>query len=163
SVGGRHGRRRLRAVSRGARGPLLGARGARRVGWAVARLSARAPRSGGRLGNRGAGCSSRARDGGGRGQPARAASRRRGGGGVVGTAIARELSRFELRCTLVEAAADVGAGTSKANTALLHTGFDAEPGTLEAKLVPRGRELLNEYAGQVGIPLELTGALLVAW
>ena len=85
------------------------------------------------------------------------------GGGVVGTAIARELSRFELRCTLVEAAADVGAGTSKANTALLHTGFDAKPGTLEAKLVPRGRELLNEYAGQVGIPLEPTGALLVAW
>ena len=85
------------------------------------------------------------------------------GAGVVGTAIARELSRFELRCTLVEAAADVGAGTSKANTALLHTGFDAKPGTLEARLVPRGRELLTEYAGQVGIPVERTGALLVAW
>ena len=85
------------------------------------------------------------------------------GGGVVGTAIARELSRFELRCTLVEAAADVGAGTSKANTALLHTGFDAEPGTLEARLVPRGRQLLAEYAARVGIPLERTGALLVAW
>jgi glycerol-3-phosphate dehydrogenase len=85
------------------------------------------------------------------------------GGGVVGTAIARELSRFELRCTLVEAAPDVGARTSKANTALLHTGFDAKPGTLEARLVPRGRELLTEYAAKVGIPLERTGALLVAW
>ena len=85
------------------------------------------------------------------------------GGGVVGTAIARELSRFELRCTLVEAAPDVGARTSKANTALLHTGFDATPGTLEARLVPRGRELLTEYAARVGIPLERTGALLVAW
>jgi glycerol-3-phosphate dehydrogenase len=85
------------------------------------------------------------------------------GGGVVGTAIARELSRFELRCTLVEAAPDVGARTSKANTALLHTGFDAKPGTLEARLVPRGRELLVEYAARVGIPLERTGALLVAW
>jgi len=85
------------------------------------------------------------------------------GGGVVGTAIARELSRFELRCMLVEAAADVGARTSKANTALLHTGFDATPGTLEARLVPRGHGLLTEYAARVGIPLERTGALLVAW
>src|ERR687896_579883 len=85
------------------------------------------------------------------------------GGGVVGCAIARELSRFELRLTLLEAAPDVGAGTSKANTALLHTGFDAKPGTLEARLVPRGCELLAEYAARVGIPLERTGALLVAW
>jgi len=85
------------------------------------------------------------------------------GAGVVGTAIARELSRFELRCTLVEAGVDVGAGTSKANTALLHTGFDAKPGTLEAKLVRRGYELLSRYAATVGIPLQRTGALLVAW
>jgi glycerol-3-phosphate dehydrogenase len=85
------------------------------------------------------------------------------GAGVVGSAIARELTRFDLEVTLLEAAADVGAGTSKANTALLHTGFDAKPGTLEARLVPRGWELLGEYAAQVGIPLEPTGALLVAW
>jgi glycerol-3-phosphate dehydrogenase len=85
------------------------------------------------------------------------------GAGVVGAAIARELTRFELRCTLVEAGPDVGAGTSKANTALLHTGFDAKPGTLEARLVRRGYELLSEYAGEVGIPFERTGALLVAW
>jgi glycerol-3-phosphate dehydrogenase len=85
------------------------------------------------------------------------------GAGVVGSAIARELSRFELRCTLVEAGPDVGAGTSKANTALLHTGFDATPGTLEARLVRRGHELLSSYAAEVGIPLTRTGALLVAW
>jgi glycerol-3-phosphate dehydrogenase len=85
------------------------------------------------------------------------------GAGVVGAAIARELSRFELRCTMVEAGPDVGAGTSKANTALLHTGFDAKPGTLEARLVRRGHELLSEYAPRVGIPLEPVGALLVAW
>src|SRR5687767_15262780 len=85
------------------------------------------------------------------------------GGGVVGCAIARELSRFDLRLTLLEAGADVGAGTSKANTALLHTGFDAKPGTLEARLVARGYELLGDYAGRVGIPVERTGALLVAW
>jgi glycerol-3-phosphate dehydrogenase len=85
------------------------------------------------------------------------------GAGVVGAAIARELCRYELRCTLVEAGPDVGAGTSKANTALLHTGFDAKPGTLESRLVRRGHELLTGYAPRVGIPLERTGALLVAW
>jgi glycerol-3-phosphate dehydrogenase len=85
------------------------------------------------------------------------------GAGVVGSAIARELTRFDLDVTLLEAGPDVGAGTSKANTALLHTGFDAKPGTLEARLVPRGCELLAAYASRVGIPLERTGALLVAW
>ena len=85
------------------------------------------------------------------------------GGGVVGCAIARELTRFRLRVTLLEAGPDVGAGTSKANTALLHTGFDAKPGTLEARLVARGYELLGAYAERVGIPVERTGALLVAW
>ena len=85
------------------------------------------------------------------------------GAGVVGAAIARELARLDLRVTLLEAGPDVGAGTSKANTALLHTGFDAKPGTLEARLVARGYELLSHYAPRVGIPVERTGALLVAW
>jgi glycerol-3-phosphate dehydrogenase len=85
------------------------------------------------------------------------------GAGVVGSAIARELARYDLDVTLVEAGPDVGAGISKANTALLHTGFDAKPGTLEARLVPRGYELLAGYAARAGIPLERTGALLVAW
>ena len=85
------------------------------------------------------------------------------GAGVVGGAIARELARLDLRVTLLEAGRDVGAGTSKANTALLHTGFDAKPDTLEARLVARGCDLLREYAPRVGIPLEQPGALLVAW
>src|SRR5215204_959128 len=85
------------------------------------------------------------------------------GAGVVGCAVARELSQFDLRVTLLEAGPDVGAGTSKANTALLHTGFDAKPGTLEARLVARGYELLSKYALGAGIPVERVGALLVAW
>src|SRR3954454_14380775 len=85
------------------------------------------------------------------------------GAGVVGAAIARELTRYRLDVTLLEAGPDVGAGTSKANTALLHTGFDAKPGTLEAGLVRRGFELLGAYAARVGIPVERTCALLVAW
>jgi glycerol-3-phosphate dehydrogenase len=85
------------------------------------------------------------------------------GAGVVGAAVARELTGSGLSCVLVEAGPDVGAATSKANTALLHTGFDAKPGTLEARLVRRGHQLLTEYASQVGIPLARVGALLVAW
>jgi glycerol-3-phosphate dehydrogenase len=85
------------------------------------------------------------------------------GAGVVGAAVARRLGRARLRVALVEAGPDVGAGTSKANTAILHTGFDAKPGTAEARLVPRGRALLSEYAARAGIPVERTGALLVAW
>jgi len=85
------------------------------------------------------------------------------GAGVVGAAIARELSRYRLEVALLDAADDVGTGTSKANTAILHTGFDAKPGTLEAKLVRRGHGLLLTYGAEAGIPIERTGALLVAW
>lgn len=85
------------------------------------------------------------------------------GAGVVGAAIARELARYQLDVALVEAGEDVGAGTSKANTSLLHTGFDAKPGSLEARLVSRGHELLGAYAKEAGIPLERSGAILVAW
>jgi hypothetical protein len=67
-----------------------------------------------------------------------------------------------MRVALLEARDDVGDGTSKANTAILHTGFDATPGTLESRLVARGSRLLSEYAARVGIPVERTGALLVA-
>jgi glycerol-3-phosphate dehydrogenase len=85
------------------------------------------------------------------------------GAGAVGCAVARELSLRGARCVLVEAGPDVGAGTSKANTAIHHTGFDAKPGTLESRLVARGYELLGEYAARVGIPMESLGALMVAW
>ncbi len=85
------------------------------------------------------------------------------GAGVVGTAIARELARYELSCALIDAAADIGSGTSKANTAILHTGFDAKADTLEARLVRRGHQLLNHYGAELGIPIEPVGALLIAW
>jgi glycerol-3-phosphate dehydrogenase len=85
------------------------------------------------------------------------------GTGIVGAAIARELAGASLSVAMVEARNDVGDGTSKANTALLHTGFDATPGTLESRLVARGYELLSTYAQRTGIPIESTGAVLVAW
>ena len=90
------------------------------------------------------------------------------GAGLIGCAIARELSgqMFDgrpLDIVLIDARTDVGDGTSKANTAILHTGFDATPGTLESRLVRRGYALWREYAETTGVPVERTGALLVAW
>jgi glycerol-3-phosphate dehydrogenase len=90
------------------------------------------------------------------------------GAGIVGCAVARELSGLALdgaplRVALLEARGDVGDATSKANTAILHTGFDATPGTLEAALVRRGYALLSAYAVDAGIPVERVGAVLVAW
>ena len=85
------------------------------------------------------------------------------GAGVVGAAIARRLSQLDLRIVLIDAADDVGAATSKANTAILHTGFDATPGTKEARLVRQGYDLLRAYCKRAGIAFELTGALLTAW
>jgi glycerol-3-phosphate dehydrogenase len=85
------------------------------------------------------------------------------GGGIVGCAVARELTGYDLTVALIEAKGDVGDATSKANTAILHTGFDATPGSLESRLVRRGYELLSAYAGPAGVPVERVGALLVAW
>lgn len=85
------------------------------------------------------------------------------GAGIVGSAIARKLSGYNLTVAIVDAREDVGDGTSKANTAILHTGFDAKPGTLESRMVHEGFHLLSDYARATGIPVEHTGAILVAW
>lgn len=84
------------------------------------------------------------------------------GGGVVGCAIARELSRFEVSVVLIERSPDVATGTSKANSGILHAGFDAEPGTWKARLNVRGAQLYAELADGLGIPRKATGALVVA-
>jgi glycerol-3-phosphate dehydrogenase len=85
------------------------------------------------------------------------------GAGAVGCAVARDLTLRGVSCVVLEAGSDVGAGTSKANTAILHTGFDSKPGSLESRLVARGYELLDEYTDRVGIPVAKVGALMVAW
>lgn len=85
------------------------------------------------------------------------------GAGVIGAAIARELSGTTLKVALLDANKDVCEGTSKANTAILHTGYDAKPGTLEAQLVARGYHLTHEYCAATGVSVEKTGAILVAW
>lgn len=85
------------------------------------------------------------------------------GAGVVGCAIARRIGRSARSGVLIEARNDVGDATSKANTAILHTGFDAPVGSLEAALVHDGHHLLRSYAEATGIPIERTGAAVVAW
>ncbi len=85
------------------------------------------------------------------------------GAGAVGSAIARELSRYELKIALIESNSDVGMGTSKASTAIWHTGFDAKPGTLEATLLRRSYALMDQYMPEANIPHERLGAILIAW
>ena len=85
------------------------------------------------------------------------------GAGVVGCAIARQAAKYELNTILIDAASDVGEGTSKANTAILHTGFDMVPGSLESKLVCAGYKLLYQYATDHNIAVEKLGGLMVAW
>ncbi|MEP7134276.1 MAG: FAD-dependent oxidoreductase [Chloroflexota bacterium] len=85
------------------------------------------------------------------------------GAGAVGSAIARELSRYGLKVVLLESNSDVGMGTSKASTAIWHTGFDAKPGSLEATLMRRSYPLMEEFMKEVGSPFERVGGLLIAW
>ncbi|HEU0293150.1 MAG TPA: FAD-dependent oxidoreductase [Anaerolineales bacterium] len=85
------------------------------------------------------------------------------GAGAVGSAIARELSRYELNIVLLESKPDVGMGTSKASTALWHTGYDATPGSLESALLKRSYPLLEKFMMEVGSPFERIGGLLIAW
>ena len=85
------------------------------------------------------------------------------GAGVVGCAVARRLALEGARVAVLEKAADILDGASKGNSAILHTGFDAPPGTLEAQCVARGREEYLEIHASLGLPLLRTGALVLAW
>jgi glycerol-3-phosphate dehydrogenase len=84
------------------------------------------------------------------------------GAGVVGCALAYELSRYRLRVILIEKKFDVGEGTSKANSAIIHTGFDAEPGTLESELVSAASRQWPEVAERLKVPMMPVGALVIA-
>lgn len=84
------------------------------------------------------------------------------GAGVVGCALAYELSQYRLRVLLLDRNHDVGEGTSKANSAIVHTGFDAYPGTLESELVTRASRMWPDIAYRLRIPFEQTSALLIA-
>lgn len=85
------------------------------------------------------------------------------GGGVVGCAIARELSQYRLSVALLEKHSEVCEGSSKANSAIVHGGFDAKPGTLKARLNVRGNELIRRLAPQLQFHFKQIGSLVVAF
>lgn len=84
------------------------------------------------------------------------------GGGIVGTAVARELSKYKVDVVLVEKEPDVSMGTSKANSGILHAGFDAKPGTLKAITNVRGNLLYREIYQDLGLEIKFIGSLVVA-
>ena len=85
------------------------------------------------------------------------------GGGVVGCAIARELSQYRLSVALLEKHSEVCEGSSKANSAIVHGGFDAKQGTLKARLNVRGNELIRRLAPQLQFHFKQIGSLVVAF
>ncbi|MDO8389568.1 MAG: NAD(P)/FAD-dependent oxidoreductase [Actinomycetota bacterium] len=84
------------------------------------------------------------------------------GGGVVGCAIAHELGRSRLRTVLLEQAAEVGFGTSKANSGIIHGGHQAAPTTLKGRLEWQGNQLWDALCAELGFGFARVGALTVA-
>ncbi len=85
------------------------------------------------------------------------------GAGVVGSLITRELAKYNLKVALLEKANDCAMGATKANSAIVHAGFDAKPGTLKAKLNVRGVELMKTTCEELNVPLKNIGAFVVAF
>lgn len=85
------------------------------------------------------------------------------GAGVVGCAMARRFTLAGYRTLLIEKAADILAGASKGNSALLHTGFDAPTGSLELSCMQQGYREFLEVHERFNLPLLRTGALVIAW
>ena len=84
------------------------------------------------------------------------------GSGVSGTAIARELSRYEGKFCVIDQALDIGEGTSKANSGICHSGFDAKTGTLKAQLNIEGNKMMKNLSLELDFPFEQNGSLVVA-
>lgn len=84
------------------------------------------------------------------------------GAGAVGCAIARELSRYKLDVTVVDKNEDIGGDASKSNSAIIHTGYDASPGTLESQLVVAANPMYDKIAGELDVPFKRIGAILPA-
>lgn len=85
------------------------------------------------------------------------------GAGVIGSLIARELSRYNIKIALVEKHNDMAMGTSKANSAIVHAGFDAKPGTLKAKFNVEGTAMMPELCKILSVPFKPIGSLVVAF
>ncbi len=85
------------------------------------------------------------------------------GAGAVGCAIARELSKYKVNVTVVDKRDDVGGDASKSNSAIIHTGYDAAPGTLESQLVVAANPMYDQLTKDLDIPFKRIGAVLPAF
>lgn len=83
------------------------------------------------------------------------------GAGVIGSAIARELSKYQADICVLERDEDVCDGTSKANSAIIHAGYDATPGSLKAKLNVRGNAMIEQLAKDLDFPFKRNGSLVI--
>lgn len=83
------------------------------------------------------------------------------GAGVSGAAAARELSRYNAKVCVIEKEEDVCCGTSKANSAIVHAGYDAKEGSLMAKLNVRGNALMEQLSKDLDFPFKRIGSLVV--
>ena len=83
------------------------------------------------------------------------------GAGVVGCAIARELSKYRVNACVIEREEDVCCGTSKANSAIIHAGFDATPGKLKARLNVQGNAMMDQLSKDLDFPFQRNGSLVV--
>ena len=84
------------------------------------------------------------------------------GAGAVGCAVARELSKYEVNVIVVDKNEDVGGDASKSNSAIIHTGYDATPGTLESQLVVAANPMYDEICQDLDVPFARIGAILPA-
>ncbi|WP_017414198.1 NAD(P)/FAD-dependent oxidoreductase [Clostridium tunisiense] len=85
------------------------------------------------------------------------------GAGVIGCAIARELSRYKLNTCVVEKSADVASSTSKANSGIVHAGHDAKPGTLKSKLNIKGNPMFDELSKELDFPFIRNGSMVLCF
>ena len=85
------------------------------------------------------------------------------GGGIVGACIARELSKYKGQFCIIEKADDVACGTSKANSGIIHAGFDAKPGTLMAKLNVEGAAMYAELSKSLHFDYKNNGSLVIGF
>jgi len=83
------------------------------------------------------------------------------GAGVVGAMIARTLSKYNISILVIEKESDVCMGTSSANTAIVHAGYDPIPGTLKAELNVKGNKMWDTLAGELNIPLKERAIMLL--
>ncbi len=85
------------------------------------------------------------------------------GAGVAGSAVARELCRFDLRVCVVEAGNDLACGATRANSGIVHAGYDPLPGTLKARFNVEGSRLYPRWADELGFAYRRNGSLVLAF